>query len=190
QCVETYGKIDILHNNVGIGVVGGIDQTDEETWDHINDVNLKSIFLTCKCVIPQMLKQESGAIVNIGSMAGIRGLNVPMLAYSTTKAAMIQFTREIALQYAKNKIRANCILPGFLKTPGIVEPLKQHYENAEEMIKIRDEKVPMGKMGDAWDTAYAALYLASDEAKFVTGAELVVDGGMSCKCTEIEKKEP
>jgi NAD(P)-dependent dehydrogenase (short-subunit alcohol dehydrogenase family) len=183
QCVETYGKIDILHNNVGIAKTEGIDETSEEDWDHISDVNLKSIFLTCKNVIPQMLKQERGAIVNTGSIAGIRGLNVPALVYSTTKAAMIQFTQNIALQYAKNKIRANCILPGFLNTPIIVEPLKQHFGNVEEMVKVRDALVPMGKMGDAWDTAYAALYLASDEAKFVTGTQLVVDGGMSCKCT-------
>jgi len=183
KCVELFGRIDILHNNVGIVEVGGCVETSEESWDRVQVVNLKSQFLTCKYVLPHMEKRGGGAIVNVSSIAGIRYTGVPYVGYSTTKAAILQLTQTIALQYAKKNIRANSILPGLMNTPMIVEPLKDAYAHGDvdKMIEIRDSQCPMGKMGDAWDVAYAALYLASDEAKYVTGAQLVVDGGITCK---------
>jgi len=183
QCLESYGRIDILHNNVGIIELGGPVEASEESWDRVNTVNLKSMFLTCKYILPHMEKQGAGAIVNLSSIAGIRHLGVPYISYSATKAAIIQFTQSIALQYAAKNIRANSILPGLMNTPMIMEPLKDAYGDGgvEKMIATRDAQCPMNKMGDAWDVAYAALFLASDEAKYVTGTQLVVDGGISCQ---------
>jgi len=183
RCLETYGRIDILHNNVGIVVVGGPVETSEETWDRVSAVNLKSMFLTCKHVLPHMERQRGGAIVNISSIAGIRYTGIPYITYYTTKAGILQFTQGIALQYAEKNIRANVILPGLMDTPMIREPLKDAYAGGdiEKMLEIRNQQCPMKRMGDAWDVAYAALFLASDEAKYITGAQLVVDGGITCK---------
>jgi NAD(P)-dependent dehydrogenase (short-subunit alcohol dehydrogenase family) len=183
QCLTTYGRIDILHNNVGIVVLGGPVETDEDTWDRVMAVNLKSMFLTCKAVLPIMEQQGSGVITNISSIAAIRYSGVPYITYYTTKAGILGFTQGIALQYAPKNIRANCILPGLMNTPMIVEPLKGVYGagNVEKMIATRNQQCPTGKMGDAWDVAHAALFLASDEAKYITGAQIVVDGGISCK---------
>ncbi len=183
HCLTTYGRIDILHNNVGIVVVGGPVETDEETWDRVMAVNLKSMFLTCKTVLPVMEQQGGGVITNISSIAAIRYAGVPYITYSTTKAGILGFTQGIALQYAPKNIRANCILPGLMNTPMIVEPLKGVYGagDVEKMMAIRNQQCPTGKMGDAWDVAHAAVFLASDEAKYITGAHIVVDGGLSCK---------
>jgi NAD(P)-dependent dehydrogenase (short-subunit alcohol dehydrogenase family) len=185
RCIQTYGRIDILHNNVGIIVVGGPVETSEETWDRVNAVNLKSMFLTCKYVLPHMERQGGGAIVNISSIAAIRYTGIPYLTYYTTKAGILQLTQSIALEYAEKNIRANAILPGLMNTPMIVEPLKEAYGDGdvEKMIEIRNNQCPTKKMGDAWDVAYAALFLASDEAKYITGTQLVVDGGITCKYT-------
>jgi NAD(P)-dependent dehydrogenase (short-subunit alcohol dehydrogenase family) len=183
HCLTTYGRIDILHNNVGIVVVGGPVETDEETWDRVMAVNLKSMFLTCKAVLPVMEHQGGGVITNISSVAAIRYSGVPYITYYTTKAGILGFTQGVALQYAPKNIRANCILPGLMNTPMIVEPLKGIYGagDVDKMIAIRDQQCPTGKMGDAWDVAHAAVFLASDEAKYITGAQIVVDGGLSCK---------
>jgi NAD(P)-dependent dehydrogenase (short-subunit alcohol dehydrogenase family) len=130
-----------------------------------------------------MERQGGGVLVNIGSIAGIRYTGVPYISYYTTKAAVQGFSRGVALQYAKKGIRSNVILPGLMKTPMIVEPLKGIYGDGsvDKMMAVRDSQCPMGHMGDAWDVAEAALYLASDAAKYVTGAELVVDGGITQK---------
>ena len=145
--------------------------------------NLKSMFLTCKAVLPVMEAAGRGAIVNIASIAGIRWLGVPYISYHASKAAVIGFTRAVALQYADKGIRANAILPGLMNTPMIAEPLKQAYGagDLEKMIEVRDAQCPMGRMGDAWDVAHAALFLASEEAKYITATELVVDGGLTAK---------
>lgn len=182
RCLAEYGRVDILHNNVGILEVGGCVEATEESWDRVNEVNLKSVFLTCKHVLPHMERQGGGAIVNISSVAGIRWLGVPYVSYSATKGAVNQLTRSIAMQYAKKNIRANAILPGFMETPMVVHSLSQTYSggDVEKMVEIRNQLCPTGKMGNAWDVAHAALYLASDEARYVTGAELVVDGGLTC----------
>jgi NAD(P)-dependent dehydrogenase (short-subunit alcohol dehydrogenase family) len=184
SCLDTYSRIDILHNNVGIVEVGGCVEASEESWDHVNDVNLKSVFLTCKYVLPHMEAQGGGAIVNISSIASTRWLGVPYVSYSATKGGINQITKSVAIQYAKKNIRANAILPGFMNTPMVTEGLADAYADGdvEKTIEIRDNLCPTGKMGDAWDVAYAALFLASDEAKYITGTELVVDGGLTCKC--------
>jgi NAD(P)-dependent dehydrogenase (short-subunit alcohol dehydrogenase family) len=183
RCMGTYGRIDILHNNVGIVVVGGPVETTEETWDRVNAVNLKSMFLTCKYVLPHMERQGGGAIVNISSIAAIRYTGIPYITYYATKAGILQLTQGIALQYAEKNIRANAILPGLMDTPMIREPLKDAYAegDVDKMIEIRNQQCPMKRMGDAWDVAYAGLFLASDEAKYITGTQLVVDGGITCK---------
>ncbi|MBM3532119.1 MAG: SDR family oxidoreductase [Alphaproteobacteria bacterium] len=184
EAVRCFGRVDILHNNVGIARLTAIEEITEEEWDRVLSINLKSLMLTCRRVLPLMAAQGKGAIVNISSIAGIRDSGVPYITYSTTKGAILAFTRTIALQYAKKGIRANCVLPGLMNTPLIHAGLQSAYSKAAdsaEMVKRRDAQCPMGHMGDAWDVAYAALYLASDEAKYVTAAELVVDGGITAK---------
>jgi len=181
NCIQTYGRIDILHNNVGIEVPGGINEIDEEDWDKTMTVNLKSMFLTCKYSIPHMEKQGGGCIINISSVNAIRTLSALSVPYSASKAGVIALTREIAIQYAAKGIRANTILPGLMNTPLAVTALTEAYGgDVKEMIKMRDAMCPMKKQGDAWDTAYSALFLASEEAKYITGANLVVDGGFTC----------
>lgn len=183
ECIKHFGKVDVLHNNVGIVEVGGPVETDEAAWNRVIAVNQSSVFLTCKHVIPHMLENGSGSIVNIASIAGIRWIGFPYLAYSAAKAAMLAMTQNMAVQYAGRGIRANCVLPGFMNTPLIREPLKETYGgDIDKMIDQRDAQVPSGKMGDGWDTAYAALFLASDEAKYITGTNLVVDGGLTARC--------
>lgn len=184
-CIARFGRIDVLVNNVGIVEVGGPVEYPLEKWQRALDVNVTSMFLACKYVIPHMLRQGGGNIVNIGSVAGIRYSGVPYISYYTTKAATLGFSRGVALQYAKENIRSNVIMPGLMKTPFVVEPLKNIYGdgNVDAMMDKRDSQCPTGHMGDAWDVAHAALYLASDEAKYMTAVELVVDGGISAKFT-------
>jgi len=184
RCVETWGRVDILHNNVGILDIGGPVDASLESWERVVSVNLTSMFLTCKYVLPVMEAQGSGAIVNIASIAGIRYLGVPYVSYAATKGGVLQLTQSVALEYAERGVRVNSILPGLMNTPMIVEPLKGVYADGdvEKMIEMRNEQVPMKTMGDAWDVAHAALFLASDEARYITGTQLVVDGGLTCKC--------
>ena len=183
HCVARFGRIDVLHNNVGIVEVGGCVEASEASWDRVMDVNLKSMFLTCKAVLPHMERQGRGVIVNISSVAALRWLGVPYVSYTASKAAILGFTQSIALEYARKGIRANCILPGLMNTPMIVKPLAGIYAqgDVEKMLAARAAQCPTGAMGDAWDVAYAALFLASDEARYITGAQLVVDGGLTCK---------
>lgn len=187
RCLDLYGRIDVLDNNVGILHLGGPVEVELEDWERMLRINLTSMFLSCKFVIPVMLRQfeaegRGGAIVNIASIAGIRDIGVPYVCYNTTKGAVLPFTRSIALQHAQQGIRANSILPGLMNTPMIVEPLKETYGGSvDAMVEKRNRLCPTGAMGDAWDVAYAALFLASDEAKYVTAAELVVDGGLTAQ---------
>lgn len=183
HCVAAHGRVDVLHNNVGIVEVGGAADASEASWKRVVEVNLTSMYLTCKAVLPHMERQGKGAIVNISSVSGIRWLGVPYVSYAATKAGILGLTQSIAMEYAKKGVRANAILPGLMNTPMIVKPLAGIYGEGDidRMIATRSAQCPTGRMGDAWDVAYAALYLASDEAKYVTGAQLVVDGGLSCK---------
>ncbi len=180
--IETFGRIDVLHNNVGIIEVGGPVEIDEDGWDRVIDVNVKSIFLTCKYALPHMEAQGRGAIVNVSSIASIRYTGYPSVSYNTSKGAINQLTQNIAVQYAPRQIRANCVLPGLMNTPMIHASVKGAYDDdVEEMVRARDAICPMGHMGDAWDVAHASLFLASDEAKYITGHMLVVDGGITCR---------
>ena len=183
QCLATYGRIDILHNNVAITDTHRLVEMTEESWDQVMAVNVKSIFLTCKFCIPHMENQGGGAIVNISSTSSIRYGGYPSASYNASKGAVNQLTQNIAIQYAEKGIRANCVLPGLMHTPGIEKSLTGGYGDIalDEMLRLRSQTSPMKKMGDAWDVAYAALFLASDEARYVTGANLVVDGGLTCK---------
>ena len=184
-CLERYERIDVLDNNIGIAEVGGVVELSEEAWDRVFAVNLKSCFLTMKHVIPYMERQGGGSIINISSVASIRYTGVPYATYYATKAAMNHLTRTTAVQYAAKKIRINAVLPGLMKTPMVEKSagLAQRYGggDVEAMWRARDAQVPMGHMGNAWDVAHAALFLASDEARYVTGVELVVDGGITLK---------
>ncbi len=183
-CLDRFGRIDVLVNNVGIVAVGGPVEMDEAAWDHSMDVNLKSMFLTCKHVLPAMQRQGSGAIVNIASIAGIRWTGVPYSAYYASKGGVLAFTRGVALQYARDGVRANSVLPGLMNTPMVHEGLTSAYGDegdVENLIRVRDAQCPMGRMGDGWDVAHAVLFLASDDAKYITGTELVVDGGITAR---------
>jgi NAD(P)-dependent dehydrogenase (short-subunit alcohol dehydrogenase family) len=184
QCVERFGRIDVLQNNVGVVVIGGPIELSESDWDRAHAVNLKSFFLTCKYVLPQMLIQESGSIVNVSSISAIRWMGVPYLSYSTSKAAILQLTQSVALQYAARGVRCNAVLPGLMDTPMIhVGGLPDAYasDTSDELRAKRAAQCPTGKMGDAWDVAHASLFLASDESRYVTGHGLVVDGGLTCR---------
>jgi len=181
-CLAQFGRIDVLHNNVGIVETGGPVELSEAGWDRSMDVNAKSIFLMCKYVLPHMVERGSGAIVNIASVGGMRWIGVPYIGYAASKAAVLQMTQSIALQYARAGIRCNAVVPGFLDTPLVQKSMAQSYASPDEKDAVRaarDKLCPMGHQGDAWDVAYAALFLASDEAKYITGAHLMVDGGLS-----------
>lgn len=180
--IQHFGRIDILHNNVGIGAGDrGPVHLKEEVWDQIFDVNLKSMFFTCKHTLPVMREQGSGSIINISSIASL--CSVGMLAYKTSKAGVNALTHSIALGNAKYGIRANAILPGLMETPMAIEGNVQSRRlDKKTVIEERDAQVPLGrKMGSAWDVAHAALFLASEEARFITGVLLPVDGGQSAR---------
>ncbi len=175
-----FGSIDILHNNVGVVIPGGPVELAEDAFRRALDLNIGSVYRTAKCVLPHFLAQGSGAIVNIASLAAIRWTGYPYFAYYASKAAVTQATVALALQYAAQGVRANCILPGLIDTPLIYSQIASNYASVEEMVAARHRAVPMGRMGTAWDVANAAVFLASDEARFITGVNLPVDGGQSC----------
>ena len=182
RAVEAFGRIDVLHNNVGIGGGdSGPAHLDEDAWDKILQVNLKSVVLPCKHVLPVMRRQRSGAIVNVSSIAAVCA--TPIVAYKVSKAGINAYTQSLAVGNAKHGIRANVIMPGLMNTPMAIEGISSALGIArEDLIRQRDAQVPLrGKMGTAWDVAYAALFLASDEARFITGVALPVDGGQSAR---------
>lgn len=183
-CLDRFGRIDILVNNVGGSAHGGPVEMSEEVWDAQVDHNLKSVFLTLKYVLPVMERQQSGAVVNIASTSGLRWTGAAQVAYAATKAGVIQLSRVVAVQYADKGIRVNTVVPGQLHTPMVEARLAGHRAggDVEALLKTRLERIPIGFMGDGRDTANAALFLVSDEARFVTGTEIVVDGGMTARC--------
>ncbi|WP_370628262.1 SDR family NAD(P)-dependent oxidoreductase [Bordetella sp. BOR01] len=178
-CMARYGRIDILVNNVGRSEPGGPVEMDIDTWDEQMDVNVKSAYLTCKHVLPIMQAQGGGAVVNISSVAGLRYVGKPQVAYAAAKAALMQLTRTTAVLYADRGIRMNCVVPGLVFTP-LVKRLADKYARGDfdGFVAHRHQQVPMGRMGDAWDVAHAALFLASKESQYITAQALVVDGGL------------
>lgn len=183
-CIEAYGAPDILINNVGGSAAGGPVQLSEEAWDTQIDVNLKSVFLTCKHVLPHMIECKRGAIVNVASTSGLRWTGSAQVAYAASKAGVIHLSRVVAVQHAPDGVRVNTVVPGQLHTPMVEARLAKQRTGGdiEALLASRVKRIPLGFMGDGRDTASAALYLASDEARFVTGTELVVDGGMTARC--------
>ncbi len=183
-CRKAYGRIDILVNNVGGSAAGGAAEMSEESFDRQIDYNLKSVFLACRHAIPVMIEQGGGAIVNTASSSGIRFTGAPQIGYATSKAAVIQFSRVTAVQYANKGIRVNTVVPGQMHTPMVEARLAKQRTGGdiEALLKSRVARIPLGFMGDGRDTAHAALFLASDEARFITGTEIVVDGGMTVRC--------
>ena len=179
--IARHGRIDVLHNNVGYAQMGGPIDLDEADWHRAMDLNVTGCFLTCKHVLPHMLARRAGAIVNVSSIAAIRYTGYPYAAYYAAKAAVNNLTMGIALQHAKDGIRANAIMPGLMDTPLIHQQISGQYRSPEDMVAARDAACPTGKMGTAWDVANAALFLASDEAAYITGVSLPVDGGLSCR---------
>lgn len=182
-CIREFGCVDVLHNNVGIGHGdAGILHLEVGAWNQIINVNLTSMFLTCKHVLPHMRERRSGSIINVSSIASVVSL-ASSVAYKVSKAGVNALTHQVASGGARYGIRCNAILPGFLNTPMAVETISAvRGISKEDLIKERDALVPLrGKMGTAWDVANAALFLASDEAQFITGVLLPVDGGQATR---------
>ena len=183
-CLARYGRIDVLVNNVGGSARGGPVEMSEEVWDAQVDYNLKSVFLTCKHVLPVMERQGAGAIVNVASTSGMRWTGAAQVGYAATKAGVIQLSRVVAVEYAGKGVRVNSVVPGQLHTPMVEARLagQRAGGDVQALLASRLKRIPLGFAGDGRDTANAALYLASDEARFVTGTEIVVDGGMTVRC--------
>jgi NAD(P)-dependent dehydrogenase (short-subunit alcohol dehydrogenase family) len=183
-CVAQYGRVDILVNNVGGSAAGGPVALSEDKWDAQVAFNLKSVYLTCKHVLPVMEAQGNGAIVNTASTSGIRWTGSAQVAYAACKAGVIQLSKVVAVEYAKKGIRVNTVVPGQLHTPMVEVRLagQRSGGDVDKLLESRLARIPLGFMGDGRDTAHAALFLASDEARFITGTEVVVDGGMTARC--------
>ena len=178
--VERWGRIDILHNNVGVSIAGGdkpLLELTEDAFDRVSAINLRGTIMACKHAVPVMRRQGAGVIINISSTAARE--NYPLVAYKATKAAMIAFTQQLAIHNAEYGVRANVILPGLMDTPMAVDTrARASGRSRAEVAAERDARVPLRhRMGTAWDVANAALFLASDEANFITGVALPVDGG-------------
>jgi NAD(P)-dependent dehydrogenase (short-subunit alcohol dehydrogenase family) len=183
QTLTTFGSVDILVNNVGIVEMGSVVDASEESWDRVFAVNLRSAFVTMKHTIPHMIDAGGGSIVNISSVAGIR-VGVPHCSYSASKAALNQLTKCVAIDFGRQGIRANAILPGFIDTPMPRAQVLKGYsksQDVEEMLRVRADLSPTGAQGVAWDVAGAALFLASPDSNYVNGLDLTVDGGFSAK---------
>ncbi|CAM4008489.1 SDR family NAD(P)-dependent oxidoreductase [Bordetella tumulicola] len=183
-CVESLGRVDILVNNVGGSRKGGPVGLDEAAWDGQIDFNLKSVYLGCRHVLPVMQAQGGGVIVNIASTSGIRWTGSAQVGYASAKAGVIQLSRVVAVEHAKQNIRCNTVIPGQMHTPMVEVRLagQRAGGDVEQLLAQRQSRIPLPFMGDGMDTANAALFLASDEARFITATEIVVDGGMSARC--------
>lgn len=180
HAIREHGRIDILYNNVGIEYRGGVVDTPEDAWDRVHAVNLKSVFLACKEVVPIMIEQGGGVILNVSSTASLRWTTVEYIAYNSSKAALNHMTRVMARQYAPHQIRCNAILPGMIDSPHIRTLFKDKSPaEFEAILADRNARCPMGRQGTGWDVANAALFLASDEAAYVSGVLLPVDGALS-----------
>lgn len=182
--LDRHDRIDVLVNNVGGSAPGGPVEMAEDTWDLQIDTNLKSVFLMLKHVLPAMERQGGGAVVNLASTSGIRWTGAAQVAYAASKAGVIQLSRVVAVQYAARGVRVNTVVPGQMHTPMVEVRLAGQRAGGDvaALVQQRTARIPMGFAGDGRDTAHAVLFLASDDARFVTGTELIVDGGMSVRC--------
>lgn len=178
HCLARFGRIDVLHHNVGIEEFGELIEVTEESWDRVHAINLKGPMLTARAVVPHMIRQGGGAIINVSSIASRKWSPMQFLSYSTSKAALNHMTRVVARQYAQHQVRCNVIVPGLIDTPHAAALFKSEQE-AQAGRQARNARCPMGRQGSAWDVANAALFLHSDEASFITGISLIVDGGES-----------
>lgn len=180
--LRRYGRIDVLQANAGIGKVGGPEDITLQEWDRIQQVNVTSLLIATRLLAPLMRDQGGGAIVTVSSVAGIRYTGYPHLAYSVSKAAVIHFARMAAQQYAADRIRVNTVIPGLIDTPRVARNVARMFDaDARAASAARDRQVPMGRMGTPWEVANAVAFLASDEASYITGTELIVDGGLTGK---------
>jgi len=182
DCLARFGRIDVLVNNVGGSAPGTAVSMSEEVWDAQIQHNLKTAFLGCKYVLPIMEQQGKGAIINLASVAGLRMTpERAHVAYSTTKLGILAFSKSTAISYAKKGIRCNTVIPGLMHTALVEHRLAKTIgaNDLKGLIDKRNAQCPTGKMGDAWDIAHAVLFLASDEARYITAAEIVVDGGLT-----------
>lgn len=174
--VERYGGLDILFNNVAIISLGSVVDADEQEWDRIMQVNVKSMMLTSKFAVPRMARAGGGSIVNVSSVEAFRGGANQVIAYSVSKGAIVTLTTSMAVHHGRDNVRVNGIVPGYLYTPLISGFLSDDVR--EEIRDRRRNSAPLGVEGTAWDIAWAAAFLASDEARWITGAMLPVDAGL------------
>lgn len=181
SAIARFGRVDVVHNNVGIGKVGGPLDIPVDDWDRIQRTNVTALAIAARAFLPGMRERQSGVFLTTSSVAALRYVGFPHMAYSVTKAAALHFTRMIAAQYAADGIRAVTIVPGLMDTPRIRQTVARAFPDLpfEELRTKRDRQVPLGTMGDGWDVAHAVVFLASEEARYVTGTELVIDGGLS-----------
>jgi NAD(P)-dependent dehydrogenase (short-subunit alcohol dehydrogenase family) len=190
QAIAAFGRIDVLHNNVGGSGTGKrLNNMTLKDWNETFARNVTSAMLTSQAVVPHMEKSGGGSIINVSSVSSIRHLGTPTAVYSAAKGALNELTKNIAVEYARKQIRANCVLPGYIDTPfirrdigGVPSYKRKGFDSAEVYAAARNDLVPMGRMGTGWDVAYAALYFASDDSAYVTGQMLVVDGGVTSTC--------
>lgn len=183
RTIERFGRIDVLFNNVGLSKAGPLVQSTDEDWDRVAIGNLRAPFAACRAVVPHMARQGGGSIISTSSIAALSYVGYPHHAYSATKAGLIQLSRTIALEHAKDNIRSNCVIPGLIDTPRVAQTVGgQFSSDPEEVRRKRARQVPLGRMGTADDIAEAALFLASDAARYVTGTSLIVDGGLTTQC--------
>lgn len=183
HCVEHFGQVDVLHNNVGGSVTGGPVEMSLEDFRAQLDLNLTSVFLACKAVLPVMETQGRGAIVNVGSIGGMRHLGHDHIGYSAAKSALVQFSRQVAVRYGPKGIRCNTVIPGMIDTP-LLEHRVSRQPGRADLATLHEQarqRVPLGRRGDAWDVAHAALFLACDDSRYVTGTEILVDGGLMAR---------
>lgn len=183
-CIASFGQIDIVDNNVGIMAFGNPVDLSIEDWDRVTLVNSRSHFLACKYTLPHMVNRGSGVFVNISSIAALRWTGAPYHVYNASKAAVIGFTKSLALDYADKGIRANCVIPGFIESPMMRGGIAQRFGDGaiDDIVAARAENCPMGRLGSPWDVANACAFLASPEAAYITGTTLIVDGGVTASC--------
>lgn len=183
-CISAFEQIDIVDNNVGIMAFGNPVDLDVEDWDRVTLVNSRAHFLACKYTLPHMLRRGTGVFVNISSIAALRWTGAPYHVYNASKAAVIGFTKSLALDYADKGIRANCVIPGFIESPMMRGGVAHRFgaDAVDDVVATRAQKCPMGRLGSPWDVANACAFLASSEAAYITGTTLIVDGGVTASC--------